>query len=238
MCVQLGDGDRTLHHKARLRGRQWGVLVSGYRRQEKPLGQRHRHRWVQQPRRRPRHGVTARFHSACSPAAGSLILESPALPVEEGRNVTLRCRGRQTSSVLPASFYKDGFFMGSSPRGEISIYGILKSDEGHYRCHISGAGDSPDSPVAVTGEPQTQALALLWWAVDVLMLVQLVPCPWWVGTFLCYMKPLWRWHARRPRTPEETWAAAAATRWVRWSSPGFQHLMKVSTNAASLGLED
>uniref|UniRef100_A0A8P4KU30 Ig-like domain-containing protein n=1 Tax=Dicentrarchus labrax TaxID=13489 RepID=A0A8P4KU30_DICLA len=76
---------------------------------------------------------------------GSVILESPALPVMEGNNVTLSCRNKTTSSNLKADFYKDGLLMGRSSTGEMIIHSVSKSDEGLYKCKISGAGESAES---------------------------------------------------------------------------------------------
>ncbi|XP_049424651.1 high affinity immunoglobulin gamma Fc receptor I-like isoform X4 [Epinephelus fuscoguttatus] len=84
--------------------------------------------------------------------AGSVILESPVLPVEEGNNVTLTCRKKTTSSHLTADFYKDGVLIRSSSTGEMTIHSVSKSDEGLYKCHISGAGESPESWMAVREE--------------------------------------------------------------------------------------
>ncbi|XP_049425143.1 low affinity immunoglobulin gamma Fc region receptor III-A-like [Epinephelus fuscoguttatus] len=83
-------------------------------------------------------------------SAGSVILESPALPVMEGDDVTLRCRNKTTSSTLTAEFFKDGRLMRSSSTGNMTINSVSKSDEGLYRCRISGAGESPESQLAVT----------------------------------------------------------------------------------------
>ncbi|KAI3376156.1 hypothetical protein L3Q82_016683, partial [Scortum barcoo] len=77
--------------------------------------------------------------------AGSVILESPALPVPEREAVTLRCTNKPSNSPssLTAEFYKDGHLINSSSTGKMTIYGISKSDEGLYRCSIAGSGASP-----------------------------------------------------------------------------------------------
>uniref|UniRef100_A0A8P4GJM9 Ig-like domain-containing protein n=2 Tax=Dicentrarchus labrax TaxID=13489 RepID=A0A8P4GJM9_DICLA len=83
---------------------------------------------------------------------GSVILESPVLPVPEGENVTLRCTNKMTfSSNITAEFYKNGLLIGNSSSGNLSILSVLKSDEGLYKCSISGA-QSPDSWLAVRGK--------------------------------------------------------------------------------------
>ncbi|XP_042257691.1 Fc receptor-like protein 5 [Thunnus maccoyii] len=80
---------------------------------------------------------------------GSVILESPVIPVMEGDCVTLHCRNKTTSSCLTADFYKNGLFMRSSSTGEITIHSVSKSDEGLYKCSISDVGESPESRLTV-----------------------------------------------------------------------------------------
>uniref|UniRef100_A0A8C3G4C5 Ig-like domain-containing protein n=1 Tax=Cyclopterus lumpus TaxID=8103 RepID=A0A8C3G4C5_CYCLU len=81
---------------------------------------------------------------------GPVILQSPVLPVMEGHDVTLSCRTKTTSD-LPADFYKDGSFMRTEPTGHMTLQHVARSDEGLYRCNMSGA-ESPPSWLAVTGE--------------------------------------------------------------------------------------
>ncbi|XP_056225886.1 high affinity immunoglobulin gamma Fc receptor I-like [Seriola aureovittata] len=83
---------------------------------------------------------------------GSVILESPVLPVMEGESVSLRCRTRKNVSDLTADFYKDGLLIGSSSTGNITIESVSRSDDGLYKCNISGAGESPQSRLMVTGK--------------------------------------------------------------------------------------
>ncbi|XP_042072389.1 low affinity immunoglobulin gamma Fc region receptor II isoform X2 [Haplochromis burtoni] len=82
--------------------------------------------------------------------AGSVILESPAVPVMEGDAVTLRCRNKILSSSIAADFYKYGRHIGSSSRGNLTINRVSKSDEGLYKCKISGGGESPESWLSVS----------------------------------------------------------------------------------------
>ncbi|XP_076581686.1 low affinity immunoglobulin gamma Fc region receptor III-A-like [Chaetodon auriga] len=84
--------------------------------------------------------------------AGSVILESPVLPVMEGDAVTLQCRNKTTSSNLTVDFYKDGLHIGTSSTGNMTIERVLKAHEGLYKCNISGAGESPESWLAVRGK--------------------------------------------------------------------------------------
>ena len=81
-----------------------------------------------------------------------MVLKSPVLPVMKGDNVMLSCRKRENSSSITADFYKDGHLIRSSSTGEMTIHSVSKSDEGNYKCTISGAGDSPESWLAVRGE--------------------------------------------------------------------------------------
>ncbi|XP_049922614.1 uncharacterized protein LOC126403844 [Epinephelus moara] len=82
--------------------------------------------------------------------AGSVILDSPALPVMEGDTVTLSCRTKTTSSSsLTADFYKDGLLIASSSTGNMTMHSVSVSDEGFYKCSVSGFGESPDSWLAV-----------------------------------------------------------------------------------------
>ncbi|KAM6959794.1 uncharacterized protein LKV04_021444 [Tautogolabrus adspersus] len=109
---------------------------------------------------------------------GSVILESPALPVLEGNDVTLRCTNRNTSSSdlppdvyttssynITADFYKDGLFISSSSTGNMTIRDVSKSDEGLYKCNISGVGQSPDSWLTVrvgrSEEPDSPGACIL-----------------------------------------------------------------------------
>uniref|UniRef100_UPI003AABFEBF low affinity immunoglobulin gamma Fc region receptor III-A-like n=1 Tax=Centroberyx gerrardi TaxID=166262 RepID=UPI003AABFEBF len=96
--------------------------------------------------------------------AGSVILESPALPVMEGDAVTLKCRNKTTPSNLPADFYKDGLLIRTGSTGEMTIRSVSKSDEGLYKCRISHLGDSPESWLAVRGEEMFQSSS--WFQLD------------------------------------------------------------------------
>ncbi|KAM4609860.1 Fc receptor-like protein 1 [Polymixia lowei] len=80
---------------------------------------------------------------------GDVMLDSPVLPVMEGGVVTLHCR---TNKILPADFYKDGSLISTQSTREMTIPAVSKSDEGLYKCKISGLGESPPSWMAVTGD--------------------------------------------------------------------------------------
>nr|XP_046237406.1 low affinity immunoglobulin gamma Fc region receptor II-like isoform X2 [Scatophagus argus] len=86
---------------------------------------------------------------------GPVILQSPVLPVEEGDDLTLRCRTKTRPSSLTAEFYKDGSLIGAEPTGNMTIHRVSRSDEGLYRCSISSHGESPPSWISITGKPKT-----------------------------------------------------------------------------------
>ncbi|XP_027143414.1 low affinity immunoglobulin gamma Fc region receptor II-like isoform X2 [Larimichthys crocea] len=126
--------------------------------------------------------------------AGSVILESPALPVMEGDDVTLRCRNRnKTTSNLKADFYKDGVLIRSSSTGNVTIRNVSQSDEGHYKCHISGTNESAESWLAVRDDrenlfTQVYTLISIVIAVFLLLLFLMGLCHWYKGasTSLAY----------------------------------------------------
>uniref|UniRef100_A0A7N6AT19 Ig-like domain-containing protein n=1 Tax=Anabas testudineus TaxID=64144 RepID=A0A7N6AT19_ANATE len=88
-------------------------------------------------------------------SGGSVILQSPVLPVMEGHDVTLHCQTKSPPSKLPADFYKDGSLIRTEPTGHMTIHHVTKSDEGLYKCHISSHGESPPSWISVTEKPST-----------------------------------------------------------------------------------
>ncbi|XP_030608827.1 Fc receptor-like B [Archocentrus centrarchus] len=90
-------------------------------------------------------------------SGGSVILQSPVLPVMEGDDVTLLCQTKTTPSNLPAAFYKDGSLIRNRTTGHMTIRNVSRSDEGLYKCDISGHRESPSSWITVTGRPTTTA---------------------------------------------------------------------------------
>ncbi|XP_033182656.1 low affinity immunoglobulin gamma Fc region receptor II-like [Anabas testudineus] len=104
--------------------------------------------------------------------AGSVILEIPALPVMEGEAVTLRCRNKTTSSQNSADFYNYGVLINSSSTGNMIIHNVSKSNEGLYKCSISGAGESAESWLMV--KVTSTSSSTPWIIVTVLLVVLLV----------------------------------------------------------------
>ncbi|KAL0970520.1 hypothetical protein UPYG_G00243180 [Umbra pygmaea] len=97
---------------------------------------------------------------------GPVILESPALPVNEGRSVTLRCRFRENNkpkqsslSCLTADFYRDGSLIRNESTGEMTIHAVNKSDEGLWKCRCDNHGESPESWMTVTSTPTNKMLS-------------------------------------------------------------------------------
>ncbi|XP_050928623.1 low affinity immunoglobulin gamma Fc region receptor II isoform X13 [Lates calcarifer] len=103
-----------------------------------------------------REGATSNIISI-TVTGGSVILQSPVLPVMEGHDVTLHCKTKTTPSNLPAAFYKDGSLIRTEPTGHMTIHHVTKSDEGLYKC-ISSHGESPPSWITVTEKPTTTNL--------------------------------------------------------------------------------
>ncbi|XP_042071383.1 Fc receptor-like protein 5 isoform X2 [Haplochromis burtoni] len=83
-----------------------------------------------------------------------VILESPALPVSEGATVTLHCTPETKSFNQFFDFYKDGHCIKRNSTGEITIKRVSKSDEGLYKCSISGGEESLGSWLAVDASSQ------------------------------------------------------------------------------------
>ncbi|XP_047242835.1 Fc receptor-like protein 5 isoform X2 [Girardinichthys multiradiatus] len=86
-------------------------------------------------------------------SGGSVILQSPVLPVMEGDDVTLSCQTK-TSSNLPADFIKDGSLIRTEPAGHMTLHHVTSFDEGLYKYNIRGHGESPSSWISVSGGPE------------------------------------------------------------------------------------
>ncbi|XP_016535120.1 low affinity immunoglobulin gamma Fc region receptor II-like isoform X1 [Poecilia formosa] len=80
---------------------------------------------------------------------GLVILGTPIQTVAEGSDVTLRCIHQQTELSHIRDFYKDGLHLMTCYSSNMTIRNVSKADEGNYRCSISGAGESPESWLAV-----------------------------------------------------------------------------------------
>uniref|UniRef100_A0AAX7SER5 Ig-like domain-containing protein n=1 Tax=Astatotilapia calliptera TaxID=8154 RepID=A0AAX7SER5_ASTCA len=112
---------------------------------------------------------------------GSVILQSPVFPVFEGNNVTLRCISKTTHTNQSANFYKDDGLIDRSPSDNMEINSVSRSDEGRYKCSISGVGTSPESWLHVrsysSGETlsddfnSTPDLFLLWIVLPLLVII-------------------------------------------------------------------
>nr|XP_020444112.1 low affinity immunoglobulin gamma Fc region receptor III-like isoform X2 [Monopterus albus] len=86
-----------------------------------------------------------------------VILDSPVLPVAKGNDVTLRCTAG-SSSNLAAEFYRYDRSIGTGSTGHMTIPNFSKSDEGEYKCSISGHGESPPSWVLLKDDSDPASL--------------------------------------------------------------------------------
>ncbi|XP_078792198.1 Fc receptor-like B isoform X1 [Oryzias latipes] len=93
-----------------------------------------------------------------SVSGGSVILQSPVLPVMEGHDLTLSCQSQTPPSKPSAAFYKDGSLIRTEPTGHMTLQHVSRSDEGLYKCHISAHGESPSSWISVSEKPRTTAM--------------------------------------------------------------------------------
>lgn len=82
----------------------------------------------------------------------AVLLDSPALPVSDGAEVTLRCKAQPSSTHYMFHFHKDGRPISSSSNGEMTIHSASRSDEGVYTCSVAGGGESEGSWLAVSGD--------------------------------------------------------------------------------------
>ncbi|KAM3591221.1 uncharacterized protein V6R79_024807 [Siganus canaliculatus] len=83
----------------------------------------------------------------------TVVLESPTLPVPEGAEVTLRCQAEMNSSKHRYDFYKDGRRISTNSSGETVILSASSSDEGLYKCSLSGGEESVGSWLEVQASP-------------------------------------------------------------------------------------
>ncbi|XP_033984177.1 low affinity immunoglobulin gamma Fc region receptor II-like isoform X2 [Trematomus bernacchii] len=89
-------------------------------------------------------------------SGGSVILQSPVLPVMEGDDVTLTCRTKMADPPS-ADFYKDGVSIRTESDGHMTLHHVNRSDEGLYKCRVQNEGESPESWLSVSEKPPTTA---------------------------------------------------------------------------------
>ncbi|XP_033984192.1 Fc receptor-like protein 5 [Trematomus bernacchii] len=87
-------------------------------------------------------------------SGGSVILQSPVLPVIEGDDVTLTCRTKMADPPS-ADFYKDGVSIRNESDGHMTLHHVARSDEGLYKCRVQSKGESPESRLSVSEKPTT-----------------------------------------------------------------------------------
>ncbi|XP_033984194.1 Fc receptor-like protein 5 [Trematomus bernacchii] len=127
-------------------------------------------------------------------SGGSVILQSPALPVMEGDDVTLTCRTKMADPPS-ADFYKDGVFIRTESDGHMTLHHVNRSDEGLYKCRVQNEGESPESRLSVSERPPTSSLHLVFRLICHLV----VFCPYCISTFL--MVSIYRERARGSDPP-------------------------------------
>ncbi|XP_039458609.1 low affinity immunoglobulin gamma Fc region receptor II-like [Oreochromis aureus] len=126
---------------------------------------------------------------------GSVILEIPAVPVMEGEDVSLRCRNKMLSSSIAADFYKYGRHIGSSVTGNMTIHRVSKSDEGLYKCKISGGEESSESWLSVSLPCLTASTP---WIIATILLTTLIVIIVVMGLYL-FRKDLYRAYGSGPK---------------------------------------
>ncbi|XP_062413967.1 high affinity immunoglobulin gamma Fc receptor I-like isoform X2 [Pungitius pungitius] len=82
---------------------------------------------------------------------GSVILDVPARPVEEGGHLILRCEKKDDLKPI-ADFYRDGSHLGTRYDATLTVTDVSEEDAGLYWCSVSGAGDSPRSRLGVRNQ--------------------------------------------------------------------------------------
>uniref|UniRef100_A0A8C6K9K9 Ig-like domain-containing protein n=1 Tax=Nothobranchius furzeri TaxID=105023 RepID=A0A8C6K9K9_NOTFU len=90
-------------------------------------------------------------------ASGSVILESPAVPVTEGDSATLICRSKSPGMT---EFYKNDVLINNGIEGSMTLLDVSVSDQGRYRCKVRRSGESPESWLTVRGEQRGYILLL------------------------------------------------------------------------------
>ncbi|XP_076019167.1 uncharacterized protein LOC143010641 [Genypterus blacodes] len=92
-----------------------------------------------------------------SSSEGSVILEGPTQPVEEGKNVTLLCFYKEQDGVatsdFAANFYKDNAFVGIWTEGRMTLSAVSKFHEARYKCEHPKTKQSPESWLTVRERP-------------------------------------------------------------------------------------
>ncbi|XP_040887630.1 uncharacterized protein LOC121177374 [Toxotes jaculatrix] len=124
-----------------------------------------------------------------SVTAGFVILEIPARPVMEGTDVILHCRSTKTQSQHITDFYKDGSLLGTLDSRDMIIPRVSKSDEGLYKCSISGVGESPASWLTVLTHSPDSIEETQSWSLNLLTVLWIVASGLLVtGILLCWHK--------------------------------------------------
>lgn len=80
-----------------------------------------------------------------------MILKFTAQPVKEGSDVILHCKNKNDEKPQTCDFIKDGQSIKTTydKNNVLTLQNVSKSDEGFYKCSISGVGASAESWLSV-----------------------------------------------------------------------------------------
>ncbi|CAB1440184.1 unnamed protein product [Pleuronectes platessa] len=73
--------------------------------------------------------------------------------------VTLFCKTKNAAYNPPAAFFKNGTCIGTMPEGHMTIHNFSKSDEGGYKCDITGLGESPPAWLLMKDDSEPASLS-------------------------------------------------------------------------------
>ncbi|XP_011616706.2 Fc receptor-like protein 5 isoform X1 [Takifugu rubripes] len=132
-----------------------------------------------------------------------VILVGLIHPVGTGENVTLLCKAKIPPPRVTAVFYKNNTIIGSGDSATMTLHHVSQDDEGHYRCQLSGLGNSSSSLLLVRA-PQGPPSAAL---VPHMVIHLVVFCPYCVSTVLVLLLYLSRLKANQPSVSMTTSSA-------------------------------
>ncbi|XP_078020079.1 uncharacterized protein LOC144459634 isoform X2 [Epinephelus lanceolatus] len=138
--------------------------------------------------------------SSCSITAAFPATDSGVYWCETGRGET----SDSVNISVTADFYKDGVFIRSSSTGNMTIHSVSPSDEGLYRCNVSGAGGSADSWLTVRAPPAGRDPPPPLLSVSALLRHLVVGAPYLVSTILLGLIYRDRARVQRARKSRQT----------------------------------
>ncbi|KAF7229756.1 transcript variant X1 [Nothobranchius furzeri] len=136
---------------------------------------------------------------------GSVILESPAVPVTEGDSATLICRSKSPGMT---EFYKNDVLINNGIEGSMTLLDVSVSDQGRYRCKVRRSGESPESWLtvrALSPPHQEQSAPLL--SVFTLVRLLIVGAPYLLSTIILGL--IYQDRRSERRALQASWARGA-----------------------------